>query len=52
MIAAMYAVTMLAAMLVLMTPWSAWAESAWVLWMETVIANTRNVRGQWLARQG
>ena len=34
MIATMYAVTMLAAMLVLLTPWSAWAECAWVLWQE------------------
>jgi hypothetical protein len=32
MIAAIYAVTRLAALLVLLTPWSAWAECAWVLW--------------------
>ena len=32
MIAAIYAVTRLAALLVLLTPWSASAECAWVLW--------------------
>ena len=33
MIAAIYAVTMLAALLVVLTPVSAWAECAWVLWV-------------------
>jgi hypothetical protein len=34
MIAAIYAVMMLAALLVVLTPWSACAECAWVLWLK------------------
>jgi hypothetical protein len=46
MIAAIYAVMMLAAMLVLLTPWSAWAECAWVLWSSVFDLHTSSTEWQ------
>jgi len=42
--AAIYVVTMLTALLVVLTPLSASAECAWVLWTEIVSDNSQNFR--------
>jgi hypothetical protein len=46
MIAAIYAVTMLSALLVVLTPWSASAECAWVLWRWTTGTGLTNTTWQ------
>jgi len=49
MIAAVYAVTRLAALLVLLTPSSAWAECAWVLWEHVMTSNpSAPAAGEWI----